>query len=267
MSIEPDIKRLTAPDIRARSVRWSAVVACMAISFATANDAMSQDIRHSTHSGIPFDERISVRLRETVLDIPAGYFAPWPKLTSRGLLNSTKSIGFNFWMPTKRYVEIDDMSIASFHPREKGRAAPAEGQSIVRVSNLQLLTPDELGVRSPETGFRNLTGSNYAGYASREEFGLLRFWEGGRDPSLPPEAFLNYRHRDGSDPQILLRCTPPDRLYPLGRKVTGICDGYVYFAADQLSFYIMLSGEDLPRWSETVHAARDLFRSWRRREG
>jgi hypothetical protein len=123
---------------------------------------------------------------------------------------------------------------------------------------LQPLKPDELGNRSPEKRFQNFTSiDGIASYSFREEeFGLVRFWR--HDwPHPQPEPFLHYRHVEGSDPQILLRCTPPDRPSP-----NPICDGYVYFAADQLSFYLRLSRADVPRWRESVVAVRDLFKSW-----
>lgn len=243
--------------------RFPAAMACIAMSIIMASEAMSEDIRRSTYSGIPLDEPVAIRLRDTVLDIPAGYLAPWPTRSTRGQL-SLRTVSFNFWMPSKRYVEIDGLSIAGFHPREAGREAPTEGQSVVRVNDVRLLAPEELGVRSPETRFRNLT--NDWPHSFREEFGLLRFWQS--EPRYPvPEPFLRYRNVEGSDPQILLRCTPPDRQIVVGgEKASNVCDGYVYFLADQLSFYIVFSGEDLPRWRENAVAVRDLFRSWERRE-
>jgi hypothetical protein len=84
----------------------------------------------------------------------------------------------------------------------------------------------------------------------------VRFWR--HDwPYQQPEPLLNYRHREGDDLQILLRRTPPHRASP-GK----VCDGYVYLQQDQLSFYIIFDGDDLPKWQENVRAARDLFLSW-----
>lgn len=232
------------------------------VTMASAPSAPAQ-IRTTTYDGIPLDEPFLTRMRGVLLRIPAGYLGPWPSPAGRDRVGETKSIKFNFWMPDRRYVEIGDLSIAGFRPKEPGRGDPPPEASVVRVNDLQLLRPDELGTRSPDTRFRNLTSlAGISSYSFKEEFGLMRFWQ--HDwPHPQPEPFLHYRHMEGSDLQVLLRCTPSDRTVGRpGATTNPICDGYVYVAADELSFYIWFSGTHLPRWRENVLAARDLFRSW-----
>jgi hypothetical protein len=199
-----------------------------------------------------------LQVGDNLLRIPAGYLVPWPAEIMRNRVNTKPAIYIRFWMPEKRYLEINPLSSASFRPKEPGRAKPSSNDYVVWVNELRPLSVDQLGYLSPEKQFQNLT--SVAGVSSfsfqEENFGLVRFWR--HDwPYSHPEPFTNYRHREGSDPLILLRCTPSyqDALNPL-------CDGYVYFRGDQLSFYIIFSRTDLPRWRESSLAVRDLFKVW-----
>lgn len=160
----------------------------------------SGQIRTTTYDGIPLDEPFLIRMRGVLLRIPAGYLGPWPSPAGRGRVGEMKSIKFNFWMPDSRYVEIGDLSIAGFRPKEPGRGDPPSEASVVRVNDLQLLRPDELGTRSPDTRFRNLTSlAGISSYSFEQEFGLVRFWR--HDWPYPqPEPFLNYRHEQGIRP-------------------------------------------------------------------
>ncbi len=226
----------------------------------TVVSAASEQVRTTTYDGIPLDEPFSVRVRDTILRIPVGYIGPWLTQKERGRISARQPLNLNFWMPERRYVEIGDLSIAGFRPKEPGRGEPLPDASVVRVNDLNLVSSDKLGARSPEKQFQNLT--SLAGLSSysfkNEEFGLVRYWQ--HDwPHPQPEPFLRYRHVAGSDPQIHLRCTPPHLVTPY----YSMCIGYVYIAPDELSFQIWFSGTDLPRWREYVFAVRDLFRTWK----
>lgn len=231
---------------------WTILGICVLTVFASAQ------VRTMTYDGVLLDEPVLIQFGEVMLRVPAGYLAPWPRPDARNRVNKRGRIAFNFWMPSRRYVEIDEASLAGFQPKERGREPSLPGTYVVKVLEMRLLTPDELDHRSPEKRFRNLTSlAGLTAYSFQEEgFGLVRFWRHDWPYELP-EPFLHYRHKEGGDPQILLRCTPPHRASP-GK----VCDGYVYVEADQLSFYIVFDRDDLSKWRENVRAAQDLFRSW-----
>jgi hypothetical protein len=226
----------------------------------------SGQIRTTTYDGIPLNEPFLIQIRDVILRIPVGYIAPWPTQKERGRFDARKSLYFNFWMPDRRYVEVGDLSLVGFRPKERGRGEPPPDASVVRVNDLKLLKAGELGTRSPEQQVKNFTA--YPGPSSysftREDFGLVRYWR--HDwPYQQPEAFLRYRHVVGSDPQINLHCTPPH----LARRSSGpgvnpMCIGFVYIESDELSFQIWFSGTNLSRWREYIFAVRDLFLDWRR---
>src|SRR5262245_28845414 len=75
---------------------------------------MAEDITRTTFDGIPLEEPIRFRIRGSEYRIPAGYLAPWPTQTVRNVVSDTDAISFNFWMPDRRYVEVDDRSLAEY---------------------------------------------------------------------------------------------------------------------------------------------------------
>src|SRR5262245_58680524 len=79
----------------------------IATFMAEASSAQDQ-IRTTTYDGIPLDEPIQIRFGRGLLRIPAGYLAPWPKLGARNRVNEASRLAFNFWMPSRRYLEIHD---------------------------------------------------------------------------------------------------------------------------------------------------------------
>jgi hypothetical protein len=162
------------------SRRSRATMLCALLAYAGTGVTLSvcEEIRRSTYDGIPLDEPILIRMRETLLRVPAGYLLPWPARTMRGRTNDKTRISIEFWMPDKRYPEISPLSRISSRPREPGRQEPPADAYVVRVNGLKLLEPDELKDLSPETQFRNLTSSpTPASYTFEEEqFGLVRFW-------------------------------------------------------------------------------------------
>src|SRR5215831_12878194 len=213
--------------------------------------ATAAELRTMTHSGIPLDERILVRVRGVLLGIPAGYLWPWPGQDLRNRVNEWRGVDFHFWMPDRRYPEISPISYAGFRPKERGRGEPARDAYIVQVRGLQPIKLGEPGYISPEQGFRNST--SIAGIASysfkNEEFGLVRFWN--HDWPYPqPEPFTFYRHVEGSDPQVHLRCTPPHEK----RLPFPGCAGEIHFATDDLGFFIHFPRDELPNWGQMVLA-------------
>jgi hypothetical protein len=223
---------------------------------AKSSDAQ---IRTTTHNGIPLDLPIGIRLVGTLLSVPAGYLAPWPPLSKRYSVTDTGRIAFNFWMPSRRYVEIDSLSIAGSRPQEKGRPPPPSDAYVVNVRDFSLRAKDELAHRAPEKQMENLIKLNgQEAYSfQQEDFGLVRFWR--NDWPYPnPEPFLRFKHMEGSDLQVLLRCIPPHRSAP-----NPLCDGDIYFPGEQLSFYVVFPRDQLPNWRNSLFAARDLFNSWK----
>jgi len=216
---------------------------------------LSEVITDSTREGIPLDELIRIRIGDTQLRVPAGFIAPWPKSKMRNVLNDWQGISFNFWMPERRYVEINDLSLTNFRPKESGRDPSSGVPFVVKVRPLRPMKPTELGTLSPELRFKNLTSwPSQASYSFKEEsFGLVHFWR-----NDGPEAFIFYKHIDGTDPQILLKCTPFSRT-----PANPLCDGVVYSAAEELSLNVYFSRGDVGRWRESVEAAIDLFKSWK----
>lgn len=98
------------------------------IALPVVTSSAAEQVRTMTYDAIPLDEPILFRVRDVMLRIPAGYLAPWPRPAMRGKVNERKSIDFNYWMPQRRYVEIEEASLAGFRPREKGRTSTCSGR-------------------------------------------------------------------------------------------------------------------------------------------
>jgi len=244
--------------LRTRTFIWATIpelIGFLLLGMAShCPSAAAEEIRRLADHGIPIDEPILIQIPGRLLRVPAGYLSHWPTNDMRNRINVRPSVEFVFWMPTRRHVESSPISLTSMRPREPGRDEPPSDASLVYARNLRLLPPDKLGHRSPTWQFGNLS-KNIGPLLFEEEFGLLRFWQ--KDwPHSQPQAFLNYRHIEGSDPQLQLRCTPPHR------NPDGICDGEVYFVADNIIFRLVMLRDNLPRWRENVDAVRDLLNSW-----
>lgn len=231
-------------------------------TFIGASSSMSEEIARTTFDGVPLDEPILVNVGGVQLRVPAGYLVQWPNQKMRNRMNNySNGIRISFWMPERRYVEVNALSYSGSSPKEPGRSLPPSSDIHTVSVTIEPRKLDESDDRSPVKQFHNLT--SYPGpssYSLKEEpFGLVRFWQ--HDWPYPkPEAFVNYRHVEGSDPQILFQCTPPNKFpmpqYPL-------CEGIGYFAADEISFRILFEPKALPRWRENVFAMRELFNAWK----
>jgi hypothetical protein len=215
-------------------------------------------VQTRTSEGVPLDEPILIRLKGMLLRIPAGYLWPWPTQRMRNRVNDTKDLDFDFWMPDRRYPTRQSSSYVGVRPKERGRGEPPPDAYVVWVRQLQPIGLDEPGYISPEKGFRNLT--SLAGIASysfkEEEFGLVQFWRH-HQPNPLLDSALQYRHPEGSDPQVLLHCTPPHETPPFPG-----CNGTIHLVAGDLAFFIHFPRSDLPHWREIVLAVSDLFKSW-----
>jgi hypothetical protein len=217
--------------------------------------------RTTTDGVLPLGEPVSIRINDVLFRVPAAYISPWPQQRVRNRVNEWKALGIEFWIPDRRYLEISPLSNVEYRPREPGRRTPDSGAYIVRVLDLKPTTLDESGYISPERGFRNLTSIGSATISSfsfqDEPFGLVRFWQRDWPHPLPP-PFIDYRHMNDTDPQALIRCTPPGRTEP-----TPSCSGTIHFAADDLGFFFSFPREALPHWHDIVLAVRDLYTSWK----
>lgn len=217
--------------------------------------------RTTTDGVLSFDEPVSIKVKGVLLHVPAAYIWPWPRQEVRNRVNEWKALAIEFWMPDRRYLEISPLSNAEYRPTEPGREKPGSDAYIVRVRGLQPTRLDEPGYISPEQGFRNLTSIGSATIASfsfeDEPFGLVRYWQKDWPHPLPP-PFINYRHKEGTDPQALIKCTPPSRPTP-----QPSCDGTIHFIADELAFFFYFPREELPHWHDIALAVRELYTSWK----
>ena len=215
----------------------------------------------TTDGVLPLDEPVSIRINDVLFRVPAAYISPWPQQRVRNRVNEWKGLGIEFWMPDRRYLEISPLSNVDYRPREPGRGNPGSAAYIVRVLDLKPTKLDEPGYISPERGFRNLTSIGSATIFSfsfqDERFGLVRFWQRDWPHPLPP-PFIDYRHKNDTDPQALIRCTPPYLTPP-----NPSCSGTIHFAADDLAFFFSFPREELPHWHDIVLAVRDLYTSWK----
>jgi hypothetical protein len=213
----------------------------------------------TTDGVLKLDEPVIIKLNDTLLHVPAAYLSPWPQQKVRNRINNYKALNFEFWMPDKRHLEISPLSNVDFRPTEPGRGKPAQNAYIVRVWDVQPIKLDDPGYISPEQAFRNQissrlrSGSKYS--FQEEEFGLVRFW-----PSDEPSSkfAVEYRHKEGADPQILLDCMVPDRW-----RVYPACSGRVYLVAEKLALFVVFPREEVSHWHDIIFAARDLYQSWK----
>jgi hypothetical protein len=226
--------------------------------FASPRSLPSQ--RRTTTDGVlRLDEPVTVKLRSAMLQVPAAYLSPWPHAEVRHRVNNVRSLRFEFWMPDRRYLEVNPISNASFRPKEPGRAEPSLDAFVVRVWDVLPSVKNEPGYVSPDQAFQNQARNRYppnSPFSFREEaFGLIRFWPSDEASS---DYSISYRNKDGADPQILLDCVVPGRF-----RVFLPCSGRVYFVSEDLAFFVVFPREQAHRWREVVTAARDLYNSWK----
>ncbi len=222
--------------------------------------AIGRSPRTTTDGVLALNEPIAVKLNGAILHIPAAYLSPWPRAQDRDRVHEMGSLRFEFWMPDRRYLEISPISNASFRPREPGHEEPTENTYIVRVWDLRPVALNEPGYVSPEQAFQNQIRNNYPSGESAfsfhdEEFDLVQFWPG-RAPRA--DGRTEYRHKNGSDPQILLDCVPPTRF-----GINPYCAGRVHLASEDLALFVVFPQEELPHWRDIILAARDLYNSWK----
>jgi hypothetical protein len=218
---------------------------------AEGSSVAATERRTMTERGVPLDEPLLVNVRGVLFRIPTGYV--WPPPDARGRVNNWPSLSFAFWMPTRRYLEIDKVSYPFFRPREPGRDRPGVDEYVVDVRGLTHAV-NEPGYITPLQRYRNRVSiDGEAAYGFEQQFGLLRFWS-----EKWPNAFTRYRHLTTTDPQIILDCSRPDEPGP-----NPLCSGHVYFESDNLAFFVVFSRNDIARWRENVIAARDLALGWR----
>ncbi|MBP1093310.1 hypothetical protein JOE50_003840 [Bradyrhizobium japonicum] len=180
--------------------------------------------RTTTDGVLRLDEPVTVRLRSTMLQVPAAYLSPWPHAEVRHRVNDVRSLRFEFWMPDGRYLEVNPISNASFRPKEPGRAEPSQDAFVVRVWDVLPSVKNESRYVSPDQAFQNQVRNRYppnSPFSFREEaFGLVRFWPADDANS---DYSISYRNKDGADPQLLLDCVGPGRF-----RVFLACSARVY---------------------------------------
>ena len=200
------------------------------------------------------DEILSIKVRDTLLKMPAIYLPGWPPADFAGKVNVYPYLAIDFWMPSGRPepVKVWSFLVLSDFVRQGGKFAP--GEFPVRVQMAQFVSPDDPDLILPEQRFRNLAAVDSGpGDVFEEKFGLEDFFLEKDRLNL-----RSLRNLPGSQPQILLRCGNRDRP-----AINEICDGFVYFNDDQLSFHVSFHLPQLPHWRESVLKARDLLLAWR----
>jgi len=91
----------------------------------TARSQPTQERNKTTSKGIPLDQPLRTQLGDLALKVPAGYLWPWPfEKRDPEIVGHVKELFFDFWMPDKRYLEVNTFSYIGFQPRERGREAP-----------------------------------------------------------------------------------------------------------------------------------------------
>jgi hypothetical protein len=209
------------------------------------------------------DELVTVKVKGVLLNVPWGYVQDWPLPQLRRQVIEWKEMGFYFWMPDRRYIRFNPNSYpGAYRPPEPGRAEPGPDAYIVVVSHLRQTKLDDPGYRSPEQGFRNSTSSppSVGSYFFKDEpFGLVRY--GIQDwPYISLASSTEYRHKEGTDPQVLMSCKLPDQSPTTS---TLWCYTEVHFVADDLAFNVEFPREKLSRWHDVVLAVRDLYGLWK----
>jgi hypothetical protein len=233
-----------------RAVVRAAVVLALWSPACLATDTRG---RTPTFRGVPLSEPITIEAQGRLFRLPLGYLETWPYREGVGQVIRRSNLAFAFWMPSRRYPEVEAASNPGFRPREASRQAPAAGDSVVKVRLVQFEASKHPRYISPRRKFENYTSIlGKDKFEFRERFGLLEFW-------MPagPNAFINYREIDGTQPAVLLDCTKPGDAIPI-----PLCSGDVHFAQDDLAFFILFSREDIRRWREIVMTARELILSW-----
>jgi hypothetical protein len=209
------------------------------------------------------DEIVTVKVNGVLLNVPWGYLQGWPLQQPRRQVIEWKEMGFTFWMPDRRYTRFNPNSYpGAYRPPEPGRSEPGPDAYVVGVSNLRRSKLDDPGYVSPEQAFRNSTSSppSVGSYFFQDEpFGLVRY--GVQDwPYISPALSTEYRHKEGTDPQVLMRCRLPDQSPSTS---TLWCRARVHFVADDLAFNVAFPREKLSRWRDVVLAVRDLYGAWK----
>ena len=200
------------------------------------------------------DEILSIKVRNTLFKVPAIYLPGWPPADFVGKVNDYPYLAFDFWMPSGRPEPVKVWSILVLPDlvRQGGKFEP--GEFPVSIQRARFIPADDPDIMTPDQQFKNLAAVDSGpGDVFEEKYDLQEF--------VLDKDRLNLRHLrniPGNQPQVLLRCGDKDRP-----QIAQLCDGFVYFNDDQLSFYISFHLPQMPHWRQSVLKARDLFLGWR----
>lgn len=236
------------------------IVVLLLITSGGSAPSAAVDVQGGTDDGVALDEPILVRVKGVLLRIPAGYLRPLPSHKLRNRVNEAQELRFDFALPDARYPAQPSAGNGRDRPQGNGRGEPPREPHVVNVRDLQPVRLDQPGYLSPEQQLQDLAGTFGIAESRQEEFGLVRFWwaDEPRNSSLP---LANYRHAQGSDPQVLMQCSASPRTLPTA-PFPG-CHGSVHVAADDLAFFVDFPPDELPHWRDAVAAVRALVGAWR----
>lgn len=233
------------------------LVAC-AVLLSVSAPAGAEERRTHTPTGVPLDQPIAIEVEGQRYSIPAGYLEIWPKPEHLRRVSQFRFLAFAFWMPDRRFPEVEPIYTPSFRPREPGRSNPGADEYLVKVALVRFDVSKRPRLLTPRQQFENHTRSGLDGFELRERFGLLEFRRKGEEDG--ETTFINYRELEGEQPTLKLQCTSLQSPAP-----NPSCAGEVYFRDLDMQFGIHFSRNDIERWRENVTAARDLIVRWRQR--
>jgi hypothetical protein len=207
-----------------------------------------------TYTGIPLDTPITVRMKGQLFRLPLGYFRDWTLAwqTVEDTLRVHDILGLDihFWMPSKRWPEIDGIATATFRPKEVTHAFEPGAFTVQTTITIEEAEgTDYVPPLKKYSNFREAY-SDHPNYRERSEgFGLRRLFltTGG------PGSGLNYVNEDDVIPQAMIDC------YGINTAPNPLCRAYGYFPSDKMAIFAVIPVQALPEWREIFFTARTLF--------
>ena len=169
------------------------------------------------------------------------------------------AMGFNFWMPEKRYPERRFDSTIPVQKCEHGRPPPGKENYLVYAVAAPIDTAGHHYGLLPEEAY----AKRESFFAKKEkptimEYGLIRnmgyYWSGPVKNGVPTgpkyKVWIRYyRHPKGHPYQIYFHCRRE-------------CRGYIYFPAKKLFLKIRFTSDRMRNWRKTLASTMELLESW-----
>ena len=242
-------------------------------SFALVDEPRYKNEKRVTEDrGVPLDTPIEISVKGRNFLVPYGYLGSafgWLGPSAVGRKLDIPRFSFVFWMPSRRYSEINLMQAGGRENREQGRPPPRPDEFYVRINPLTYddpvvgpvigyadKSPNAFLDRTLDDRRRSLQGCN-GREAVTYEHGLVKhafIWP----KSKCTAHVVLYGALSDAPYQLVMDCMKPD----LTGSFNPICTADVLYPATRLRFKATIPLQDVHRATEIFDIVLDFVRDW-----